>query len=336
MSYTIKKLDKNYNHQLLELAATRTTGSSMFNVDRKPDFFALADEFGKTEYFGIFKDEQLIGSQAVAKQRRMINGAPETVLYLFDLKVHPAWAGKTAYFRLAQHVTNYYKEIEKVNWMFTTILDTNENTRSMTKGLSAVPGAALIGKNYHVGFPLFMPGKRSCDAVKNIHPEVAWQFYLTTSTCRNFSPCDEELFLKDNGAHFGCFENGKLVAVSKLVDQSHARRIYLTGKQPVSYRILNLLCIYYKCPLLPREQQVFKHGYLSYYLSANGKDYRKSFIDHIKQNYSDRFSYIFCGMNADEARNYSGKFLINFTSSTYGYGSLPENLKLDSVELTLI
>ena len=112
MSYSIRILDKSDNLALLELSKSRNTGSTLFNTDRGTDFFALSEELGETTYFGILKNEQLIGAVGVARQMRMINGSPVPSFYIFDLKVHPDWAGKPPYYRLMQHVVINCREVE--------------------------------------------------------------------------------------------------------------------------------------------------------------------------------------------------------------------------------
>src|SRR5688500_3512314 len=130
MSYSIRILDKSDNQALLELSKSRNTGSSIFNTDRGTDFFALSEELGESTYFGILKSDQLIGAVGVSRQTRMINGFPAPAFYIFDLKVHPDWAGKPPYYRLMQAVVAHCRDIEKTDWVFSTVLDTNENTGS--------------------------------------------------------------------------------------------------------------------------------------------------------------------------------------------------------------
>ena len=338
MSYSIRILDKSDNLALLELSKSRNTGSTLFNTERGTDFFALSEELGQSTYFGILKNEQLIGAVGVARQMRMINGSPVPAFYIFDLKVHPDWSGKPPYYRLMHHVVAHCRDVEKAGWVFATILDTNENTGSLTKGAQLFPKATLIGKNHHIGFPVFFPQKirNRQITVKEIPAEDAWKFYLEHTKSKSFAPADKAVFFKENGFFLGCFSLNSMVAVTKIIDQSPARNIYLTQQPPFYFRILNLLCRYYGCPALPKQNQEFHHGYLSYYAASKNEDYRKAFINYIQKKHPGKFSYLFTGMTEKEASHYRNPFLIKFTSSSYGYGALPPVLSLDVVELTLI
>src|SRR5688572_4217632 len=217
MSYSIRILDKSDNLALLELSKSRNTGSTLFNTERGTDFFALSEELGQSTYFGILKNEQLIGAVGVARQMRMINGSPVPAFYIFDLKVHPDWSGKPPYYRLMHHVVAHCRDVEKAGWVFATILDTNENTGSLTKGAQLFPKATLIGKNHHIGFPVFFPQKfRNRQIIlKEIAAEDAWEFYLEHAQPKNFAPADKAIFFKENGFFLGCFSENEMVAVTK-------------------------------------------------------------------------------------------------------------------------
>ncbi|WP_077617098.1 hypothetical protein [Bacillus sinesaloumensis] len=346
MTYQFLELDESFEEQLLRLASRTNTGSDLFYVDRSPHFFRLSDEFGMTKHFGLFRENELIGCVAVSQQQRVIDGTCERVFYLNDLRLHPDYHRTFAYYRLAENLLSFYRNEDTVKWMFSTVLDSNTNKSSMIKGNQLLPGGVEIGKTTHIGVPMFMNYRKHKQKSYNEHLSVieidgeeAWQVYQKRMTFKSFAPCDKDLFMKENGVFLVIRNDRKEdLAVCKLVDQSDARKLRLSDKLPIAFKLVNFLCRGVVCPPLPDKGDLFRHGYMAYFMAKeNPLRYRDEFIAYIQKTYKHRFTYLFYGASAEDSQRYRSNLLtIKLSSTTYAYGDIPISLAMDFHELTLI
>jgi hypothetical protein len=336
MTYEVKKLDRSWNDALLHLANTATTGSDLFYVDRSPDFFRLGQEFGDTEYFGVFYQKQLVGCIGVSLQERWMNGKPERTLYLHDLRIHPDFRKTFSFYRLIQYVMNELKNAKKASWVFGTVLDTNEYKNVLTKGRSLFPKSQLIGRTLHVGVPLFLFSPRAQSNIMIIEEDEAWSKYQSFMKGQNFAIANEKIFKKGDGIYLAVIEGGEIAAVCKVVDQITSRKLRLQKPLPRLFRLLNHLCRLKGCPELPGKNEIFYHAYLSYFAAKTDQaNYREQFLDFIAKQYYPKYTYIFYGIPFQEKCKKSF-FSITLSSSTYAYGDIPNKSEMDFHELTLI
>src|ERR1022692_1257280 len=87
------------------LALTRITpmaGTISLRIDRDPDFFALLRLRGTSKVFVAARGRQVIGCLSVALRTAYISGAPETIAYIGDMKVHPSFSGSLVAVRLVK------------------------------------------------------------------------------------------------------------------------------------------------------------------------------------------------------------------------------------------
>lgn len=339
MSYEFWELDETYHQQLLDLAETTNTGSDLFYVDRSPNYFGLAVEFGMTRHFGLFKEKELIGCVAVSEQKRVINGICEKVFYLNDLRIHPDYHRTFAFYRLAKHLLSLYRKEGNVKWMFSTVLDSNTNKTSMTKGKGLLPGGIVIGRTIHIGVPMFLKYRNSRFNICKIDREEAWAIYKKLARQYPLAPCGKQMFLKENGVFLSLRdENEESLAICKLVDQSIARKLRLSRKLPFLFKIVNLFCRIADCPPLPNQGEELRHGYMAFFAGAeNPKTYQKEFISYIQNKYKRKYSYLFLGVSNEDAQYFVRNPLnIKLSSTTFAYGDIPENLSMEFHELTLI
>jgi ribosomal protein S18 acetylase RimI-like enzyme len=87
------------------LALTRITpmaGTVSLRIDRDPDFFALLRLRGTSKVFVAARGPEVIGCLSVALRTAYIAGAPETIAYIGDMKVHPSFSGSLVAVRLVQ------------------------------------------------------------------------------------------------------------------------------------------------------------------------------------------------------------------------------------------
>ncbi|MFT4415858.1 hypothetical protein ACLM5H_18520 [Fredinandcohnia humi] len=338
MTYQFLELDETYNQQLLVLSRTTNTGSDLFYVDRSPNFFKLSEELGETRQFGLFSDGELIGSVAVSMHKRIVDGECTNAYYLNDLRVHPNYQRTYAYYRLTKNLLDLYVKEGNVKWMFSTILDSNQNQATIIKGTKILPRGKELGRTVHIGVPLFLKQPKSNYEVSELNGENAWKIYKKLMNAKKFALCDKHVFLRDNGLFLVIKDKQEPLAFCKLVDQSNARKLRLARKLPFSFIVINLFCRVAGCPSLPSKEKEFLHSYVSYYAAKDSNQkYLSDFISYIQRQYKQKYSYVFFGVSAKGAIFWERKlFHIKLTSTTYGYGDIPGNLSMDSHELTLI
>ncbi|MEH7385571.1 hypothetical protein V7147_09205 [Bacillus sp. JJ1521] len=339
MTYEFWELNETHNLQLLQLAKSTNTGSDLFYVDRSPNFFSLSEEFGMTRHFGLFKEKRLIGCVAVSEQKRVLNTTCEKAYYLNDLRIHPDYHRTFAFYRLAENILSLFRNEGNVKWMFSTVLDSNTNKSSMTKGNELLPGGVEIGRTVHIGLPMFMKYRKSRHQICEIDGEEAWGIYQKMTRNQPFAPCEKRMFLRGNGVFLSLRDKNKDdLAICKLVDQSDARKLRLSSKLPFSFKIVNLFCKVADCPPLPNQGEEFRHGYMAFFAATeNRQNYQKEFISYIQNKYKQKYSYLFLGVSTEEARYFrSNPFYIKLSSTTFAYGDIPANLSMEFHELTLV
>ncbi|MCC3355384.1 GNAT family N-acetyltransferase [Bacillus sp. REN16] len=339
MTYEFLELNESQNLQLLQLAKTTNTGSDLFYVDRSPNFFHLPVEFGTTRNFGLFKENELIGCIAVSEQMRVVNKTCQKVYYLNDLRIHPDYHRTFAFYRLAEQLLTHYRNEGNVKWMFSTVLDSNTNKATMTKGKGLLPGGIEIGNTVHIGVPLFLKYRSNGLHVSEISGDEAWGIYKKLARFQAFAPCGKQMFLKENGVFLSLRDDSNAdLAICKLVDQSQARKLRLSKKLPFTFKLVNLFCRIAGCPPLPNQGEEFRHAYLAFFAAKETpQTYQKEFISFIQKEFRQKYSYLFFGVSSVEAQNFrSNLFFVKLSSTTFAYGDIPANLSMDFHELTLI
>ncbi len=242
MTYEVFLLDQSYNDELLTLAKLTNTGSDLFHVDRFPNFFNLSEEFGETTHYGLFKAGQLIGNVAVSKQTRIVTGEQADVYYINDLRIHPDFQRTRAYYTLINNLFRTYKSKGNVQWMFSTVLDSNTHEAEIIMGRTGIPGGTKIGTSIHLGIPMFFRHRKRKESVIEISAEEAWEAYQIYAKEIEFAPYDRNLFFRENGPFLAVKDGNEVKALCKLIDQSMSRTLRLSKQLPILSKMVNVLC----------------------------------------------------------------------------------------------
>jgi hypothetical protein len=337
MSYQFSVLTKEHQQELLDMFETAGTGTGSFRISRGGDFFAFPESIGMPVYYGISVKGKVLAVIGITEQWRHIAGKNEKVFYIHDLRMHPSLGNPMAYYKLVRGVWDIYQAREDCKWMYSIILESNTHGNTLTRRSSLFPGAKQIGQIHHAGFPLFAGSGKTSGKVSELDPGKAWAFFSEHGKKDDFSLSDERIFRQDNGVFLGITKNNETVAACKIIDQSQARTIVSMQELSLPQKLINLYCRIKRRKTFPGKGQVFTHCYLSYYTtSETGTDHRRDFIAYARKNNSAKHSYIFTGLNSDEAAVYSkGPLDIHFRSGVYAYGEAPE-MEFRFPELTLI
>lgn len=130
------------------LALTRSTpmaGSISLRIDRDPDFFALLRLRGEGKVFVAVQGCEVIGCISAAMRTAYISGAPETVAYVGDMKVHPRFAGTRIALRLIQALEAHLRSIS-IDLCFSVVADGNHRAMPLFEGRLGIPRWAHLGR----------------------------------------------------------------------------------------------------------------------------------------------------------------------------------------------
>ena len=119
-------------------------GRISIRIDRNPDFFQLLNQRGPSKLFVAESEGNIIGCLSVSMMNIFINGNPDIVHYLADLKIHPSYLGTTLTSRLLYMMFNYLRTI-KSDLVFSTAAFGNEKVMSLFEGRIGLPKFQCIG-----------------------------------------------------------------------------------------------------------------------------------------------------------------------------------------------
>ncbi|MFZ4633301.1 MAG: GNAT family N-acetyltransferase [Saprospiraceae bacterium] len=114
-------------------------------IDRQPDFFSLLRYRGQHEVIVILEGSLVVGSFSASQQKVFISGNPETIFYLADFKVHPAYRGSSVAVRLVRAMLNYL-QTQSADLLFCTAAEGNNRVFPFFQGRLGIPAWADIGK----------------------------------------------------------------------------------------------------------------------------------------------------------------------------------------------
>ena len=333
MNYAVTLLTEEHNQALLDLAATSDTGSDLFVIDRSPDFFALGRTWGESRYYGLWRRERLIGCLGVTRIDRFLAGEKTPALYLHDFRLHPAFTGTRAYFRLVHEAVKALQGESR--WAYGIVWDSNSHRPSLLRGDRLFPAAAPIGQSVHLGMPLFLPLAGDWKQVEEISAGEAWKHYEQWAAPLSFAFADRERFA-EGGVFLGLRSADGLLAVCKLVDQTPVRKLIASRSLPPLLRMLHAPFRLRGAIALPAKRNVFPHLYLAHYASADPRDHRPAFFAYLARRWQRRYAYAFTGLSPEEAKAYRNPLAIKLRSTTYAYGDPPRDLSLAAHEITLM
>lgn len=122
----IREATRSDNQGLLELTSiTPMVGKIAIRIDRVPDFFRLVELRGPSLVMVAEKDHTIIASYSISFQKVYVNGKPENLSYLADLKVHPYYRKSTIAMRLVRAAFHKISE-SGADLLYCTVASGNE------------------------------------------------------------------------------------------------------------------------------------------------------------------------------------------------------------------
>jgi hypothetical protein len=119
-------------------------GRISIRIDRNPDFFQLLKQRGPGKLFVAENAGKIIGCFSASMMNTFVNGNPDKVHYLADLKIHPSSLGSTLASRLLYEMFDYLRT-EKADLFFSTAAFGNEKVMPLFEGRIGLPKFQCIG-----------------------------------------------------------------------------------------------------------------------------------------------------------------------------------------------
>ncbi len=142
----IRQANKTDNEGLLSLTRiTPMAGAISLRIDREPDFFALLRLRGTSRVFVAARGRQIIGCISVALRTAYISGAPETIAYIGDMKVHPSFSGSRVAIRLMKALETDMR-LTGIDVGFCVAADGNHRVMPLLEGRLGMPRWVPLGR----------------------------------------------------------------------------------------------------------------------------------------------------------------------------------------------
>jgi GNAT superfamily N-acetyltransferase len=332
----IGELALKENAAALALARACSTGSDAFSVERGPDFFALGRQLGAARYFGAWDERGvLIATVAVTRQERCLAEAPRDVHYVHDLRVDPAFRGARVASRLLARTAETLAH--EVPWCFASVLGENPALAPLRTGFVAgFERVCELGRTEHVGLPLFTRPSPTRAEVLAIDRDTFRTYYTRWARPRCLAPADQ-YWERAPGDFFALAEGGQLAAVYKLVDERAARRFVARRGPGLLARAFACLYGRHGAAGLPRRGHELPVCYAAFYAARDARPELFALANHARDLYGDRVPYVFLGLASEAlvaARLPLGS--VRFSSLHLGFGQVPDGVRMDFHELTLI
>jgi GNAT superfamily N-acetyltransferase len=156
------------NDALVALAgACSMDGDIALRVTREPDFFQLPRLEGSAWRVGVAElDGRVVGSVMGAVRHAHLHGAPQSTLYVGDLKVHPSARRAGVADALSEWVRCALVELGGSETpLMVTILAGNRAMESRTRGRGQVPRFARFATMRAFSIPLLLPCAEAKDGL---------------------------------------------------------------------------------------------------------------------------------------------------------------------------
>lgn len=307
-------------------------GKISIRIDRNPDFFQLLNLRGPGKLFVAENNGIIIGCISVSAMEILLNGNPEKVYYLADLRIHPVYVGTTLTARLLFMMFNYLRQI-KADLIFCTAADGNEKVMPLFEGRVGFPKYSRVGifKVYQI-IPL-------CIKI-NLHQytlsEIPLNGYiLDIYRCffkrHQFSPVINEDRLQGT-RNLVVLEQGNIKACITLIDMDHSKQNVLIHLPYALHFLVTILRQFNKLAkifILPEIGKPVKIMYIKAFAFMDG--YERAFdllIQHVRRLcFIEKYCFLAIGIHEkDPLKQLFTKYL-HFTFNSVGFITSLEKTK---------
>ena len=222
---TIRDATRSDNEGLLSLTAlTPMDGEISIRSDRQPDFFRLLDMRGNSHLVVAEDRGSIVGCLSITRVESHVDGGPEPVHYLGDMKTHPAYQKSGLAFRLVRALYRLPIAAE-VDLVVAATAYGNDKVRTLFDGRAGLPRAQALGvfRIYQL-----LPSRRGSRLNTGTVQEEAespdlLSFYNDHFRRYQFSPVLRPGSLQD-ARHLVARSDGAIHAAASLMDVGPARQ----------------------------------------------------------------------------------------------------------------
>ncbi|MCU0462408.1 MAG: GNAT family N-acetyltransferase [Bacteroidales bacterium] len=300
------------------------TGEISLRVDRNPDFFSLLNKRGQSIVLVAEDFGNIVGCFSASQSTILINGIPEIVYYLADLKIDPSFERKTLTARLLHKMADHIRE-SGADLLFCTIAKGNEKVLPLFAGRLGFPRFILTGtfRVYQI-----IPLKRKIKTLKysihgqDINDEVL-ELYNGFYKRYQYSPVFSRDILQETRTFVARYD-GNLVAALTVADMG-------SSKQNVLIKLLLVLRIIVStCRLISRIIPLFNFPvigepvrvlYIRAFAFTGGRDDVFDALIRLAGNlaFEERYHYLAIGIHEkDSVAMHFTKYL-HFTFNSQGF-----------------
>jgi len=170
----VREASSEDNAGLLELTrATPMSGAIPLRIDRGANFFRLVNMRGEGKVFVATLRGRVVGCISAAVRNAFVQGKPQTIGYIGDVKVHPSLAGSRVVLRLIAALREDLVR-RNVDLLFAVIAAGNRQALSLMEGRLGTPNWQPMGsfRVYEV-LPSPFPRRSSSYDVDLLRPQEA-------------------------------------------------------------------------------------------------------------------------------------------------------------------
>jgi hypothetical protein len=305
-------------------------GRISIRIDRNPDFFKLLNVRGPGKVFIAEREGYIIGCFSVSVMDILVNGIPDKVYYLADLKIHPSCVGTTLTSRLLFVMSNYLRNIG-ADLLFSTAALGNEKVLSLFSGRIGLPKFQGIGtfKVYQI-IPLIKKAALKTYRIEELllNDEIL-EIYSCFSKRYSYSPALNKTNLQGN-RHLVASQKDEIVASISLIDMGESKQNVLIRLPPtlnILVSLLKKLNKLFNVLNLPAYGEPIKIMYIKAFAYREGHaEALDLLITHARKLcFKDKYCFLSVGIHdKDPSASFFRRYL-HFTFNSLGYISSLKN-----------
>jgi hypothetical protein len=299
-------------------------GRISIRIDRNPDFFQLLNLRGPGKLFVAENEGKIIGCFSASMMNILVNGNPDTVHYLADLKIHPSWLGSTLTSRLLYVMFDYLRTL-RADLLFSTAAFGNEKVMPLFEGRIGLPKFQCIGTfNVYQIIPFTKKTVSSKYTIEEIplNDDII-TFYARFLKRYQYSPVMNEATLQET-RNLIVMRNNEIIASLSLLDVGASKQnvlIRLPRALSLLVSLLRKLNKLVKILNLPELNQPIKIMYIKIF--AFKEDCEEAFELLINQArticFKERYCFLTVGIHEKDPLNSFFSQYLHFTFHSLGF-----------------
>ena len=316
----IQQADRSDNEGLLALTSMTPMGGEIsIRIDRKPDFFRLLDRRGRCHVLVAREHGTIVGSISAAEVSVHVDGKPESVYYLGDLKTHPGYQRTGLAVRLVKSMHRHLLSVgaDLVIW---TAAYGNKQVLPFFDGRVGLPRAAAIGIfNVYQILPSRRRRRSSAYVIREERgSEELCRFYDEQYRSYQFGPRFTPGLLEES-RHWVARSGSRLQAAISLVDVGAAKQnvlIRLPFGLGILFPVLRFLRLIFPIARVPQNNKPVRILYVKALAFREGHEAALDLLLQASRNVAFESNYHFLAIGVHE-KDPLGRRLAKYPKFTF-------------------